>query len=117
MEYGKKTRDILADMAGVSHTTLRQAKTILDIGDEETMRRVRKGEISIFFAYSSLVQEAKISQKKPGKESALFDIQYAINSLLEELHAGDPDKAFVISMLNDVKNIVDKEVANGKETV
>lgn len=51
----KDTLSILADMADVSRRTLARAKRILEIGDEETKRRLRAGEISIYYAYMNLM--------------------------------------------------------------
>ena len=53
-----RTRDILANMAGVSNGQIQKAKTIMLNADEETKRRLRKGDISIHFAYSTLMQKS-----------------------------------------------------------
>ena len=53
-----RTRDILANMAGVSNGQIQKAKTIMLNADEETKRRLRKGDISIHFAYSMLMQKS-----------------------------------------------------------
>ena len=50
----KDTLSILADMADVSRSILAEARKILEVGDEETKRRLRAGEISINYAYNSL---------------------------------------------------------------
>ncbi|MBQ9664615.1 MAG: hypothetical protein IJV40_15830 [Oscillospiraceae bacterium] len=129
MEYGKKTRDVLADMAGVSHGTIAKAKVIMEIGDEETIRRLRMGEISINHALNTLTHAPHVEKEKTenicfsdveipqASKSGLDDIQYVVDALLEELYAGDLDRDFLISMLTDVQKLVMKEIQNGKETV
>ena len=49
-----RTRDALAEMAGVSHGNLDKAKKIMESADEETKNRLRRGELSIHRAYTAL---------------------------------------------------------------
>ena len=52
----ERTRDALAEMAGVSHGSLDKAKRIMATADEETKDQLRRGELSIHRAYSALTQ-------------------------------------------------------------
>ena len=70
LNYFRNTRDILADMAGVSSGQISKAKVIIREGDNETKRKLRNGEISIHFAYTMIrakdkeeEQQAKDQQK------------------------------------------------------
>ena len=49
-------------MAGVAKDTLYRVKKILKIGDEETKRRLRAGEISISYAYYSLIAKTESAE-------------------------------------------------------
>ena len=120
---GRTTADILADMAGVSHGTLSKAKTVLDLGDEETLRRVRKGEISIHFAYSTLV--AKPPKFSPVKEEdtdassediavditpapVLQPIGDAVRDLLSRVTEGEATTKMIIAELENVARMIDE---------
>lgn len=60
---GIDTRDILSEMAGVSHGLLRQVKIILDEADEDTKEKLRRGEIRVNTAYKQI-----LAAKSPAKE-------------------------------------------------
>ncbi|MBE6909355.1 MAG: hypothetical protein E7474_07260 [Ruminococcaceae bacterium] len=67
----ERTRDALAEMAGVSHGSLDKAKRIMESADEETKDRLRRGELSIHRAYSSLTEGNQKEEKdteKPASE-------------------------------------------------
>ena len=49
-----KTRDALAEMAGVSGRTFDKAKKIINGADEETKEKLRSGELSIHGAYTAM---------------------------------------------------------------
>lgn len=55
----RESRDILADMAGVSHTTLGRVKVILEKADEDTKAKLRTEELKIGSVYSKLTQKPK----------------------------------------------------------
>ena len=66
-----RTRDALAAMAGVSHGNLDKAKRIMEFADEDTKDRLRRGELSIHRAYSSLAEGNPKEEKdteKPASE-------------------------------------------------
>ena len=64
---GSDTRDILADMAGVGHSTYEHVITILDNAAEPVIQAVRKNELSINAGYMTTKlapeQQAEISQR------------------------------------------------------
>ena len=141
----QKTRDILADMAGVSHNTLQKAKNILEAGDEETKRRVRAGEISIHFAYRSLkntmdvhglqqetdgsgtinnpdvyivqqeIDQYPIDDGQNAISPQIDDALYFIDALIEDLRTKELDKETVISLLTDISGMLGGKY--GKEAI
>lgn len=50
-QISAESRDVLAEMAGVSHDTYKKGKAILNSGDKELIRQVRDGETTINRAY------------------------------------------------------------------
>jgi hypothetical protein len=62
----QKSREILAEMAGVSHATLDKVKTIIVEADEETLEKLRSGEMKIHTAYTAIRKKDK--QGKPEAE-------------------------------------------------
>jgi len=101
----KRTREILADMAGISTGTLDKVKTILEIGDEETKRRLRAGEISVHFAYTKLTKKQRMPMEPA---QSLDDAAYLIKALIEDLSTKDMDKEAIISILTDISEILEK---------
>ena len=62
----QKSREILAEMAGVSHATLDKVKTIIVEADEETLEKLRSGEMKIHTAYTAIKKKDK--QRKQDAE-------------------------------------------------
>jgi len=54
------TRDIIADMAGVSHDTVSKVEKILDAGTPETLEKIKRGDITVHKAY----QDTRSHEKK-----------------------------------------------------
>lgn len=118
---GRCTADVLADLAAVSHGTLSKVKNILATGDAETLRRVRKGEISIHFAYSSLISKPSMpSDRQSDKQSALAPVQAdsipavalqpigdAVRDLLTLVCAGEATTKMIVSELEKVTEMID----------
>ena len=59
------TRDELAAIAGISHGSLDKAKKLLNEADEETKEKLRRGELTINRAFSSLKEKADTAPKRP----------------------------------------------------
>ena len=55
----KKTRDALAEIAGVSYDTLGKAKKVINSADEGTKEKLRNGDLSIHGAYTALKNPKK----------------------------------------------------------
>ena len=53
------SREILAQLAGVSHGMLDMAKKIIEDADEDTKDKLRKGELSIYGVYKELKKELR----------------------------------------------------------
>lgn len=73
---GSDTRDILADMAGVGHSTYEHVITILDTATEPVIQAVRKNELSIHAGYMTTKltheQQAEISKRIENGEKPAF---------------------------------------------
>ena len=103
-----RTRDILADMAGVSHGSFNKAKRIILEGDEETKRRLRAGEISINRAYTELVSNNTHSTKESGG-SVLPEIEYELDALRYSMRAGTVDYSLILKKLDELSVLVKEE--------
>lgn len=71
-----RSRDILADMAGVGHSTYQYVITILDTAAEHVIQAVRKNELSVHAGYMTTElppeQQAEISKRiENGEKPAL----------------------------------------------
>ena len=74
-EGGKRTetREALADLAGVSRDTITRAKKLINGADDETIERLRSGDVSIHKAYTAMrgnkrTQPAVESESAKGAE-------------------------------------------------
>ena len=120
---GISTGDILANMAGVSRGTLWKAQVIIEVGDEETKRRVRNGEISINYAYNSLFYKpiqprpatwldemaGSISiddDYDPVKPTRLEEIEIAIDYIISRVRTGDASAKSIIEDLTKVSTMI-----------
>ena len=88
---GKKTRDILAEMAGVSYGLLRQVKAILEAADDETKDMVRSGELKIHTAYKRLTHKPPKAARDKSESAA--DV---LRELLRKVTYGEADPQTVI---------------------
>ena len=121
----KNTLGILADMADVSSRTLATARKILEIGDEETKRRLRAGEISIYYAYMVLTahvhdsaRDAEDAKARDAEDTEsvtaipaddpksvlISDINVSVKRLIELVEAGD---ATTNTILKELKSLLD----------
>jgi ParB-like chromosome segregation protein Spo0J len=64
----KETRDVLAEMAGVAHGTLDKVKVLVVDADEETLQKLRSGEMKIHTAYMQLRKKDKPKKEEPKVE-------------------------------------------------
>ena len=124
---GCDTRDTLADMAGVSSSTMGRAKAILAKADTETLRRLRRGEISINGAYISLYSTSPSKIKSDERviqyiethgnvkstndasvDRALLPIEDAVKELLNRVTEGEATTKMIIRELNKVSRMIEK---------
>ena len=116
-----RTCDILAEMAGVSHGNLSKVKAILSMADSETLRRVREGEISIHFAYSTLLAKVELPREpvKHGWNAEIVPISSemkqdlkpisdAIRNLISRVSVGDATMKMIIAELTRVAVMLDE---------
>lgn len=109
------TFQILADMAGVSHGTMRMANTIISKADQETLRRVRKGEISIHRAYHSLPEKlnqpltpytrAEIAFSRETDER-LLPIREAVEDLKNRVSKGEVSPRTIVAELDRISDLI-----------
>ena len=59
-----ETRKKLADIAGVSHDTIKKVKKLASSADAETKQRLRRGDVSINKAYTALMQKEHDGETK-----------------------------------------------------
>ena len=124
--YGKRvgdsidTRKILANMAGVSTGTLSYVKYIIENGDQEMLRRVRSGELSIYGAYRSLVQRLEPPNKTEkthmtieNAKAKLEPIRTAMEELIDRVRVGEASPKAIIVELSRVAEMIDD--ANGAD--
>ena len=83
-----KSAEEVADMLGVSTRTAERMRNIINNGDEETVEKVKKGEISISKA------DKIINDKKPSKKTKKKNDEEDISDSLED-NTGDPKGVFI----------------------
>ena len=109
-----RTVSYLANMAGVSTGTLHHAKYIVDNGDQETIRRLRNGDISIYRGYSSLrekpLRASKESMRARGVMIDIRPIKAAVNNLINRVSDGEATPKAIIAELNRI-NVMIEEAA------
>ena len=88
-----KTSHKLAEMAGVSHDTIKKVKKLNEAADEETKGKLRRGEVTVHKAYTELMQKEHENEKricdrcKQEKPVAAFSIpsnRHGFSSLCKE---------------------------------
>ena len=74
------TRDIIADMAGVSHDTVSKVEKILDAGTPETLEKIKRGDITVHKAYQDTrSQERKVETLDVKQPSlTIFDSNFSL---------------------------------------
>lgn len=117
-----KTRDILSEMAGVSHALLRQVKRLLDEADEDTKEKLRRGEIRIHTAYMQIIAAKSPVPKLEQSEELIVQgntektgAEDIIRELLRKVTYGEADPETVIMELTKALKIM--EGTHGKTSV
>jgi len=75
-EQKGQARDIVAKKVGLSPRTLERAIKIIEKAPEEIKEKVRKGDMTITYAYSMLKRRGE-QQKTPPLPEGVFDVIYA----------------------------------------
>jgi len=75
-EPGGRARDIVAKKIGVSPTTFQRAKVIIDHGSEKLKESLRKGKMSIAYAYE-MIKKTEGSEGTPPLPEGVFNVIYA----------------------------------------
>ena len=110
----EKTRDQVADLAGVSHDTVSKVKRVLADGDEETKAAMLNGEVSINKATQKVTPKKKRKKKSqlklPTDLEALEQCVAAINQAIDKALKTHPSiRPMVISMLRDIREALEEE--------
>lgn len=88
-----KTSHKLADMAGVSHDTIKKVKKLNEAADEETKGKLRRGEVTVHKAYTELMQKEhknetrvcdRCKQEKPVAEFSIPSNRHGFSSLCKD---------------------------------
>jgi hypothetical protein len=110
-QFGR-TVSYLANMAGVSTGTLHHAKYIVDNGDQETIRRLRNGEISVYRGYSSLREKPPRPPKESiGARGVMIDIRpikTAVINLINQVSDGEATPKAIIAELNRINVMIEE---------
>jgi len=74
------TRDIIADMAGVSHDTVSKVEKILDAGTPETLEKIKRGDITVHKAYQDTRSQEKRVETLDVEQPSLtiFDSNFSL---------------------------------------
>jgi ParB-like chromosome segregation protein Spo0J len=65
LSIGGKTRAKLAELAGVSHDTIKKVKKLMEAADEETKQKLDRGAITINKAYNEVMLRERTGKEKP----------------------------------------------------
>ena len=85
-----KTSHKIAEMAGVSHDTIKKVKKLNESADDETKGKLRRGEVSVHKAYTELMQKEhedetrvcdRCGQEKPVAEFSIPSNRHGFSSV------------------------------------
>lgn len=88
-----KTSHKLAEMAGVSHDTIKKVKKLNEAADEETKGKLRRGEVTVHKAYTDLMQKEheneiricdRCKQEKPVAAFSIPSNRHGFSSLCKD---------------------------------
>lgn len=87
------TRKQIAEIAGVSHDTIKKVKKLNESADEETKDKLRRGEVTVHKAYTELMQKEheneihvcdRCKQKKPVSAFSIPSNRHGFSSLCRD---------------------------------
>lgn len=70
-----KTNSVLAERAGVGHSTIAKVARIEEVATPEIKKQLNNGDISINQAYKDIVNEEKKKQRAQDIERQIFEIE------------------------------------------
>ena len=87
------TRKQIAEIAGVSHDTIKKVKKLNEAADEETTGKLRRGEVTVHKAYTELMQKEhenetricdRCKQEKPVADFSIPSNRHGFSSLCKD---------------------------------
>ena len=99
-----RTDQILGNMAGVSSETMRMARYLMSRGDQETLRRLRKGEISISHAYRTVANKPKRHVSEYSGEKLCF-VREALADLRDRVSKGEVSPRAIVEELDRISGL------------
>ena len=104
VQHGE-TDKILGNMAGVSSETMRMVRFLMYRGDEETLRRLRKGEISVAHAYREVANKPRRYASDILGEK-LCSVRQAVEGLKERVAAGEASPNVIVQELDRISGLI-----------
>lgn len=103
VQHGE-TDKILGNLAGVSSETMRMVRFLMSRGDEETLRRLRKGEISVTHAYRTVANKPRRYASDILGEK-LCSVRQAVEGLKERITKGEASPNAIIQELDRISEL------------
>lgn len=103
VSHNVKSRDVLANLAGTSPRTLMKAKYIIASGDQETIRRLEAGELTIGGAYKTIKAEPSAERKNEW----LLDLHEAVDVLTKKVSSGELSQKSMLAELNEISKMIE----------
>ena len=102
LAHEKKTRDVMADMAGVSHGTWDKAKKVIAEGDEVMKEKLRSGGMKIHTAFNAIRKKEKPAAEPEGEPIVAAHLEGSIpfEPVQRDATPEEIEKAFT-AMLDD----------------
>lgn len=100
-----ETDRILGNMAGVSSETIRMVRFLMSQGDEETLRRLRKGEISVTHGYRTVANKPRRYASDIIGEK-LCSVREAVEDLKERVTKGEVSPKTIVAELDRISDLI-----------
>lgn len=99
-----ETDKILGNMVGVSAGTMRMVRILISQGDAETLRRLRKGEITVTHAYRTIANKPRRYASDILGEK-LRSVREVVEGLKERVVAGEASPNAIIQELDRISEL------------
>ena len=100
-----ETDRILGNIAGVSSETMRMVRILMSRGDEEILRRLRKGEVSITHAYRTVANKSRRYASDILGEK-LCSVRKAVEDLKDHVIKGEASPKAIIQELDRISELI-----------